>query len=271
MHVSPIIKTENLGTLLEFSEKNTLFISDITNTLYRPCNTMSDKKWRTYMANHIRGIIPDTTQALKIANRIENKIVNQVDKQLVHNNAPKVIGELQKQEIPFLAITMKSWAAPYDPNFGITTSQHLKKLGIDLEKSVPLLGNIETDKTEEYTFAKGIIFTNKKPLNASLNAFLNRMEKKPEKIIILENSITHKEKLEAVIKAHNIAITYVLHSSSDEQTIFDPDLGTIEFIEYMNNSKLILDKEANEIKNKNPSVNYGDLLTQYILNEGFVC
>jgi uncharacterized membrane-anchored protein YjiN (DUF445 family) len=266
------IETTNLEMLLEISNKNTLILTDITNTLYQPCNTMSDKKWRTYLANRVHEVITDSTLALKVAHSMENMIVNEIDKELVHKNAPAVIEELQNNGIPIIAISLKNWSAPYDPNFGILTSNHLKKLGIDLEKSVPLLGKInneEIQKSDKYTFAKGIIFTNKKPLEEALDAFLNRLERKPEQIILLDNSDAHKEKLETVIKAHHIALTFVKHKPSEShENSFDPTLGTIEFLEYINGSNIILDEEALKIKEGNSSVDYDALLNDSILNFG---
>lgn len=272
-----LIETTNIEKLLEVSNKNTLIISDITNTLYKPCNTMSDKKWRTYVANRVHEVISDSTLASKVAHSIENIIVNQVDKDLVHQNMPAVIKELQDKEVPFIAISLKNWSAPYDPNFGITTSNHLKKLDIDLEKSVPLIGKMknnansnyepiqEMHKTDEYTFAKGIIFTNKNPLDKALDAFLNRLEKKPQHIIILENAYENKEKLETIIKAHNIAVTFIRHKSSENQeNSFNPTIGTIEFLQFMKNSKVILDEEAKKINDDNSSVDYETLLKDFI-------
>lgn len=272
-----LIETTHIEKTLEISKKNTLVLSDITNTLYKPCNTMSDKRWRSYLSNRVSEVIQDSVRASKIANYLENIIVHQVDKKLVHQNMPSVIKELQANKIPFIAISLKNWSAPYDPNFGITTFKHLKKLDINLERSVPLLGKMQNgansnyeniqdvNKTDEYTFAKGIIFTNKAPLDKALDAFLDRLEKKPQHIVILENSYEHKEKLEAVIKAHGIALTFIRHKSSENQEhSFDPTLGTIEFLQFMKNSKIILDEEAIKIKSYNSSVNYETLLNDFI-------
>lgn len=269
-----IIETSNLSLLLDVSEKNTLILTDISNTLYKPCNIMSEKKWRTYVAGCVRDVILDTELATKVANCIENIIVNQVDKRLVYDDAPAIINELQAKEIPMIAISLKNWSAPYDSNFGITTSEHLKKLGIHLENSVSLLGKMNNGeicskedviKTEQYTFARGIIFTDKKPLDQALNAFLNNLENKPQHIIILENSLDHKEKLETIIKAHNIAITFIKHKPSDaEDNVFDETLGTIEFLKFMNNSKVVLDQEARIIQAQTPSLNYEECLKNYI-------
>lgn len=280
IQTSPI-ETQTIETLLAVSKKNTLILSDITNTLYKPCNTMSDKQWRTYFANRVREVIPESTQASKIANSVENMIVNQVDKDLVHKNAPSVIQQLQDQGIPIIAITLKNWSAPYDPNFGITTAAHLKKLDIDLEKSVPLIGKMKKDsdsnyectqevhETREYTFAKGIIFTNKNPLDKALDAFLNRLENKPQQIVILENAYEHKDKLETVIKAHGIALTFIrLQPSEKQETSFDPALGTIEFLQFMDDSQVIPDEEAQRIKNDRSFVDYEALLKEWIQKNG---
>lgn len=52
-----LIETTHIEKLLETSNENILILSDITNTLYKPCNTMSDKKWRTYLANRVGEVI----------------------------------------------------------------------------------------------------------------------------------------------------------------------------------------------------------------------
>ncbi|MEI8124969.1 MAG: DUF2608 domain-containing protein [Parachlamydiaceae bacterium] len=271
------IEVTDVSILFEVSNQNTLILTDISDTLYKPCNTISDKKWRTYLAGRVHEIVLDPTLVSKIANSIENIIVNQVDKKLVHKNTPSVIKELQSRGIPLIAISLKNWAAPYDPNFGTTTSNHLKKLGIDLEQSIPLLGKMQIDgsssfelvqevnATDEYTFAKGIIFTNKKPLDNALDAFLNRLEKKPAQIVILENSYEHKEKLARVIKAHNIGLTFIKHQPSEHQeNAFDPTLGTIEFLRFMEDSRTILDEEAQRIKENSTAVDFEALLKDYI-------
>jgi len=263
------IETTNLDVLIEVSNKNTLILSDITETLYKPCNTMSDKKWRTFVVERIKELISDSSLASDIAKKVENMIVNQVDKELVHKNAPQIIRDLQSKEIPFLAISAKNWSSPYDPHFGITTSNHLKKLDIDLEKSVRFItpsSGQEVEKTAEYIFAKGIIFTNKKPLDNALNTFLNRLENKPEQIIILENSSEHKGIYEAVAKAHGIALTYVHHKSPDqEKGKVDPILGTIEFLQFMKDETVIRDDEAMKIKEANPSIDFEALLKSCLI------
>lgn len=159
------IEVTDISVLLEVSNQRTLILTDISDTLYKACNTMSDKKWRTYLADRVCEIVLDPILASKVANSIENIIVNQVGKELVHRNAPSVIRELQAKGIPVIAISLKNWAAPYDPHFGITTANHLKKLGFDLEQSVPLLGRMrigsslgfedvqEINLTDEYLFA----------------------------------------------------------------------------------------------------------------------
>lgn len=271
------IEVTDISILIEVSNQNTLILTDISDTLYKPCNTMSNKKWRIYLAGRVREAVLDPILASKIANSIENTIVNQVDKELVHKNAPSVIKELQSKGIPLIAISLKNWAAPYDPNFGTTTSNHLKKLGIDLEQSVPLLGKMQIDAnssfedvqevntTDEYTFAKGIIFTDKKPLDNALDAFLSRLEKKPAQIVIFENSYEHKEKLTRVIKAHNIGLTFIKHQPSEyQENAFDPTLGTIEFLQFMVDSRTILDEEAQRIKENSTAVDFEALLKNYI-------
>lgn len=278
MQVPPTIETKTFEELLSLSEKSgTLVLSNITNTLYGPTNTMSDKDWRKFLSTFVNEIISNKDQAKKIALRLENIIVNQVDKSLVHKKLPEIIQKLQAQGIPFVGITLKDWSAPYDQDFGITTSKHLKKLGINLEASMPLVGRdkeiIENQtatlhEVEEviYTFAKGIIFTNKKPLDVALNEFLNTLKVKPTQIIILENS-EHKEKLTAVINAHNIALSFIKYKNPETcpSEKFDPMLGTIEFIKFFKENKLIFDDEAEKIKAETPFIDYQGLLKEYIL------
>lgn len=285
MLIAPTIETKTFEELLPLAQQDgsTLVLSNITNTLYGPANTMSDKEWRKFLSAFVNEIISNQEQAKKVALRLENIIVNQVDKSLVHEKLPEIIHKLQATGVPFLGITLKNWSAPYDQDFGITTSRHLKKLGIDLEESMPLVGRdketIEnmTGSLDEldkliYTLSKGIIFTNKCPLDVALDKFLNTLEVRPTQIIILENS-EHKEELATVINAHHIGLTFIKYANHEniQSKKFDPTLGTIEFIQfiksYINNedSKLTSDDQAEEIKNKNITIDYDALLKECIL------
>lgn len=193
-----VIETNTIATVLDYADSDSLVFFDITNTLYKPMNTLSDKKWRTYLSEHAQAVLSDPKLAEQYANQIEGDIVRNIPKELVEANAPATIKQLQDKKVPVLSITRKRMDAPYAANFGKITADHLKSLGIDLGKSLEYFAVPSDEKQDDYTFAYGIIFTNKNPIGSSLETFLNHLKVQPKKIVMVENSLKYLPEIESL-------------------------------------------------------------------------
>jgi hypothetical protein len=260
-----IIETNEISSVKNYIDDRSMVLFNITGTLYAPSTTLSDHQWREYFAERVKAIIPDAAVGENLINRIKNEIVENIPKKPVEEITPQLIADLQERKIPVFGITRKRVTTPYADNFGLITSNHLKSIGIDLEKTVEYSDPTNKD-SELYTFAYGMIFTNQKPVIPSLLKFLEDNHYSRSKIVMIDND---KESLEAVAVAlgsTSIGFTGLRYSRADVQkTSFNPALGTIEFFAYMNEDKKVMtDDEAEKILSENPEVDYQSRLDDLI-------
>lgn len=319
--------------LQEICTKRTLVITNISNTLCQPLNTMCQRKWRRYVTHIVSEIFPDPVYAKRVAFAIEKYVCIWIPKVKVFDETAKFIKQLQKQNIPVLAITAKSFSEPYDCNYGRNTYDTLELMKIKLFESYQSLGRmkvvndtpcyavrsardtelishvkmeigepskgtkilvntpeqliIKNESGElkglkikripnlpyadvkmnfaHFTFFKGIIFTDGKPLDSGVKHFVKNLCIQPKHIVVLQNSTTHKNDFENVANALQIPVTYL--SRIREKKSFDPDIGTIQFIERIKSGKNLTDEEA--LNQKNASVDYKALLKKQIQASAF--
>jgi uncharacterized protein DUF2608 len=96
--------------------------------------------------------------------------------------------------------------------------------------------------------------------------FLNRLENKPSKIIMVDDDCDNLENAEATLLTANIPFQGFRYGGSDElKNKFDFVLGNIQFFAFINQKQILSDEQAAQIKQLHPEVNYDSLLDSYIL------
>lgn len=262
-----IIESDKISEIQNFAYKNSLVFLNVTDTIYAPINTLSDNQWRIYFTNRVNNLVMDEKKAATLINQVKSDIVNHIPKKLVEPDAPAIISKLQEEQIPVFAITKKKIKTPFAENFGLITSDHIRSLGIDLEKSKMLISATDFEK-EDYSFCYGILFTNAQNEGPIVLDFLNQISAKPTNIVVVDNSLHSLERIEKAVEASGIKFHgYHYTLSNDRKANFDVTLGTIQFFEFIKDQTLISDEEALIIKQKNAGTDYEDLLNQYILEK----
>lgn len=259
-----IKQIDHISDVKNSIDSQSLVLFNITGTLYESSTTMSDQKWREYFAGRVTKLIPDQELANKIINATKNDIVQSVPKKLVEPQTKDLIQELQAKKIPVFAITEKKMATDYAENFGQITSDHLKRLGINLEKSATYSKIPVQSGSDKYSFAYGIIFSNKKPVGPAVMEFLQDSGLKPSRIIMIDDS---QQSLENVQKDLDKSIEFYgfRYGHTDaKKAQFDPTLGIIEFLAFSKNRKIMSDEDAMKIRKANPAVNYENQLDELI-------
>lgn len=259
-----IVETNEISTAIDTVNSNSLVLLNITGTLYKPSTTLSNHQWREYFEARATELLPNAEVKNRLVRKVKNDIVQKIPKMPVETITPTLISQLQNKKIPVLGITKKQMSASYAENFGFITSQHLKSIGVDLEKTVEFFP-MQTPKDAPYHFAYGIIFTNNKPVGPALAAFLQNVENKPSQIIMVDNTRSSLESVEAALAESKTSFNGYRYNVTDADKInFDPILGIIEFIAFYQENRVMQDVEALEIKKANPDVNYPQQLDQLI-------
>lgn len=269
MHSCPleasIVKTNTIQTVAEQADTQSLVLFNITNTLYRSETAMGDSIWKDFFSERVRALIPDRNRAEQLINQTKNKIINAVPKTLVEPSTAKVIADLQAKKIPVVGFTMKSPVTAYEGNFAELVNSYLNTLGIYLATTNQFL-TVSANSDNAYDYLYGILFTSKKPKDVALLSFINHLDTKPKKILMVDinqNNLESTEKSLAGSPFTFVGFQYSNENNRDSE--FDKDIGTIEFRDFLTTGQIISDQEAMQIKHHNPSMNYTAILDDLIL------
>ena len=261
-----IKETKEISKALDYATEDSLILFNITGTLYQPSNTLADHQWREYFSKRVEQIVPDPKISQALIDQTKNLIVQKIPKKTVEDVTPQMVASLQAKKIPVLGLTKKQASTSYADNFAWITQKHLADLGIHLEKTLSYLKFKDGNAKEQgYTFAYGILFTNKQAEGPALNLFLNTLEQKPSVIIAVDNTLSSLENMQHALETQGIKFMGLRYGRADEDKAnFDPVLGTVEFLTFINEGRIITDAEASALKQSTPSVNYDALLDYYI-------
>lgn len=264
-----IIETNEILTIVDHLTPDALILANVTGTLYAPSNALADNQWRIYFSERAKEADLDDAAAQKVINKVKNMIVCSIPKRPVDEITPTMITAFQALDIPVIGITGKGLSTPFADDFALITSNHLKSTGIDLEKTLSFF-KATPETTDAYTFAYGIIFTNGKPAGPAIVDFLERNPPSLPHVIMIDNSRKSLESAEIALKSIGVALTGLRYSKADElKEKFDPILGTIEFLAFLENGKIMLDDEAMQIKLANPTIDYIEQLDSLIIKMAY--
>jgi hypothetical protein len=260
-----LIETKEIQTVLNHLDQDSIVFLNVTGTLYAPSNTLSNNQWREYFSDRVRLLISDPDLSQQLIDKIKNLIVQGIPKKNVDEITPQLIANLQDKKIVVLGITQKRMSTSYAENFGLITRNHLMNLGINLEKTLTYFAPAEIRNAKEYSFAYGILFTNKQPEGPAVISFLKRANLNPSLILMVDNSLASLESVQNALVSTGIKFKGVRYGAADAiKDHFDPTLGTIEFFAFMNDGRIMSDAEALEIKRSNSTINEEKRLDDYI-------
>lgn len=255
-----IRESTEISIVQEYDTSDSVVFFNVSGTLYAPSLTLADNQWRIYFSEKVREFISDPVEADALINKIKNKIVSELPKKPVEEATAPLIKEMQKQGVTVLGITQKQPSTPYANNFDFITYNHLLSIGVDFEKtSVHLKNPIDN-------LRYGILFTSKQPIGPSIVAFLDSLENKPSKVIVIDNSLKCLESAEQSLNEAGIQFEGIRYSGADFMIqAFDPVIGIIQFLEFMEGNEIPTDEEAHEIKELHSDIDYEVLLVNKIL------
>lgn len=242
-----IIETHEIASVQNPIDNDSFVLFNITGTLYEPATTLADNQWRIYFTERAQTLVSDRASVECFVNKIKNDIVNHLPKKSVEDFTPRLIANLQSQQIRVLGITQKQMVASYADNFGLMTRNHLLSIGIDLEKTLSYL-HLKNDSGDDgsHSFAYGLIFTNGKSVGPAILAFLERLQSKPTKIIMIDNSRRNLENAQMALASTDIKFKGFRYGRADmRKAHFDPLVGTIQFFAFINEGRIMSDEEAN--------------------------
>lgn len=261
-----IIETDKIETIFSDElDKETLVLFNLTNTIYTSSNTMGNSLWKNYFCGKVRKLFKDEKVANGIINRVKNKIVKVVPKRLIEEETSQIISELQDKQIPVLGLTLKHVSRPYANNFGKITARHLLAIGVDFKLTNEYLNIDSPLHDDNFQYLYGLIFSQGKPPGKAVESFLNHIDYSINKVLVIDNSEENLKDLEEVLNHAGIAFQGFHYTEKKDQS-FDPLLGTIQFLTFLETNKVISDEEAIIIKETISAKNIDAMLNEAIIS-----
>lgn len=251
-----IIEIQDIDSVKNYVEPGTLVLLNVGDTVFAPSCTLSDRRWKEYFGKRARG-----TVSLSEANAFINKICSKItqDKEPI-----ALIQTLQKEKIPVLGYTKQFFSSFYSPNGGELLQLQLLHTGVDFEKTLKYYP-AKDYQNENFAFKWGLIFRNKNPIGEALVDFFKAENMFPPQVLLVDSNKDILLMAENTLRKHNVRFVGLLYAENP----FDPDLGTIEFLSYVENNKVLTDEEASDERPK--STNWEESLKEWILsNKGII-
>lgn len=258
-----IIETNEISTIQNHIDPDTFVLFTVSDTIYKPANALSDRKWRTYFSEKVNTTTSNLAVAESIIKETKNLILSECSKSLIETTTPKLIEDLQNQDTVVFGIA-KKYRNTKD-NIDMTT-RNLLKVGVDLRKTQSRFELKDDHKETDSFLSEGLIFRNDKNIGSAVIDFLNTVPYIPSKIVMVDKSRKALEKVENVLASNGIPFEGFRYSRSDDRKAnFDVTLGTIQFLYFISTDQMISDEEAKTIQQANPDVDYEQELVSYIM------
>lgn len=260
-----IAEIQTIESLKPYVQDNTVVFLNVGDTLFAPSSMLADYKWRQYFVERANLVLGES-KAAPVIDLVKGIIVEKIPKITPEKGTAAFIESLQKDQIPVLGYTERFFSTSYAPNNGKITSQQLINIGIDLEKTLKFFP-AKDYQNEKYAFQYGMLFSNKTPMGPAIVDFFQTEGLKPARVILVDDATEALESSGKALAPLNIDFVGLRYAKSDEwKKSFDTTLGTIEFFSYMTENKLMSDEEAQQVKEKNPNVNWEERLDVWILD-----
>lgn len=240
--------------ILSEIDENTLVLVDIDKTAVKSATHLGSEAWY----NHLERKGSDWGIGDSTLMPLVTRIMQNTAYTLVEETTPGLIAELQAKKHLIFAFTGRLMVAPWDPHFSRATHNHLKAVGIDFERThIPAHF---AHKKFPSSFAHGIIFSNWQPKGPVLKHFLNELDHRPGKVVLIDDQLSFLRSVEksmAEMKIPFVGFHYRLCEKEEQE--FDLLVANIQ-LQHLEEKGIILSEKSallakKRLLKKNPSIN----------------
>lgn len=248
-----IHQAQNLSfikTFLENANENDLIVFDVDETLQvaddrvlRPCGEQYFEDQFTKLS----ALIPEEKLSF-----LESKLLISRTMGLVDSELPILIRRLQERSLKVIACTgLITGRLGVIPSLEDWRYQELDWLGFDFSDVFPSYNHIVfgelKDRHRLPIFKKGILFAADLPKGEILQAFLNRIKWRPQRVFFIDDTLEYVQSVEKAMQQAGIAFIgfhYVAVDALNEQ--LDEELAALQFAHLFEKEEWLNDTHAKE-------------------------
>lgn len=174
------------------------------------------------------------------------------EEELMDGKFPALIQRIQHAKILVIGFTaletgkygkitnLEDWRLNQLQKFGIDFTPAFHDKTIILNECIPHHGNYPL-------FKKGVLFTNRRPKGEVLSAFFGKIGWKPNKILLMDDTLDQLKSVETVAIALGIEFVGFYYTAAETNACkFDQELGEFQFQNLVENGQWLNDPEAKE-------------------------
>jgi len=213
-----IFESDKLSEIYKHTNKNTLVIFDIDDTIMTPKIWPGSNTWLEHEIKRIQKKGLEFEDALYLILPLYFSVHQFTEDMMAPlDNSPKLIKTLQKNNIKTMALTNRSM-----PMLKITLKE-LQGIGIDFLKNSLYGQDLELSITHKGRFSEGIIFCGNNDKGELLFQFLEKIGFRPEKIIFIDDKLKNVKSVQVAVEKREIKFVGIRLSVIDEiKKSFDP-------------------------------------------------
>ncbi|MDX1902146.1 MAG: DUF2608 domain-containing protein [Gammaproteobacteria bacterium] len=210
---SIIHEISSIQAILNHVHPKSWLIVDLDNTLIEIVQTVGKDQWFSTLMRYACTLPLDKTEAIAAVITIYNAVQHHVSAQAVEATTVETIKELQKKNIPVLALTARGKEIIHP------TLKQLKNVGIDFseqwgEHQFPLPIH---ENNEQPFFWNGIICCSGRKKGDCLKIFFDAIDQTPEHITMVDDKLHHLTCVEKTIEIQGVGFTGLRYNFLDEK------------------------------------------------------
>lgn len=234
-----IIESNKYAEVLQHLSSDTLFVTDLDNTVMRPPQTLGSDQWGTALQKDLISKGYTKAQASDIGVGLFALIQLSTSEVAVETETPSILQEIARKGIPTLGLT----ARPL--NIVDRTLEQLKSINA---KFTGLSGIADLSfASGTVAYKGGVLFVG--PSNNKGTILKQALEQNGlhqiRKIVFIDDKAHHTQEIESAFSEAGYAVVAIRYGATDELVkSFDPALGQKELEIYGKTGRVVSDVEA---------------------------
>ena len=232
-----IIESNQLTTVLNYIDADTLVIFDIDNTLARPAEELSSDEWFCHKVNEKMAEGHDYITSIYYALPATYYAQFNVPLQTTECDASLLLADLIDQKIPIMALTTRSLFVAE------RTFEQLEDIGIQFLLSQVSQDELVLQMPHPCFYKNSILFGGNNDKGEVLITFFHWMNYYPKKVIFIDDKMKYLLAVEKALKHYNIEFVGVRYTGCDDRVeTFDPAKAELQW-QQLRTKKQYINKE----------------------------
>ncbi len=247
------------------TQKNTLVLFDIDDTLITNSNSLGSPQWRAWVKNKLA----DHKAEFAVYDALTLYIAKNIPYKPVESSTATMIADLQSNDIPVFAFTARGRTQWYTTNIvGVDyfTDLQLKHVGIDFKNtSIPR----DLQQLEPTYFYEGIIFAEHIQKGDLLKHLFKDLNYHPSLVIFIDDKLEQVKSVESALQEMGLPfIGFWYRRTEIDGKNFNPSVANIQLEHLLLGDSIIGNIEAEEIAATMPANDQQHYLDRILKESG---